>query len=156
MCRVTVLPFTAILAVLGIILGLASLFAFIDEMGDVSDSYSLWNAGSFVLLTVGIDLVVLAGLTKVLEGREPNRATYFFQVFGLNPLVIYLFSELFVIVLGMIKVATGVGLYKWVGVNLFQVVAPGAFGSLLCAVAYMLVCWLLGYVMARRGAVVKL
>jgi lipopolysaccharide export system permease protein len=43
--------FTAILAVLGIILGLASLFAFIDEMGDVSDSYSLWDAGSFVLLT---------------------------------------------------------------------------------------------------------
>jgi lipopolysaccharide export LptBFGC system permease protein LptF len=31
----------AILAVLGIILGLASLFAFIDEMGDVSDTYTL-------------------------------------------------------------------------------------------------------------------
>ena len=43
--------FMAILAVLGIILGLASLFAFIDEMGDVSDSYSLWDAGSFVMLT---------------------------------------------------------------------------------------------------------
>ena len=43
--------FMAILAVLGIILGLASLFAFIDEMGDVSDSYTLWDAGSFVMLT---------------------------------------------------------------------------------------------------------
>jgi lipopolysaccharide export system permease protein len=43
--------FVAILAVLGIILGLASLFAFIDEMGDVSDSYTLLDAGSFVLLT---------------------------------------------------------------------------------------------------------
>lgn len=43
--------FMAIVAVLGIILGLASLFAFIDEMGDVSDSYTLWDAGSFVLLT---------------------------------------------------------------------------------------------------------
>jgi predicted acyltransferase len=115
----------------------------------------LWT-GSFVLLTVGIDLVLLAGLTKLLEGKDSNPGTYFFQVFGLNPLVIYLFSELFVIVLGMIQVAPGVGIYEWVGVNIFQALAPGAFGSLLCAVAYTLVCWLLGYVMARRGIVVKL
>jgi predicted acyltransferase len=115
----------------------------------------LWT-GSFVLLTVGIDLVLLAGLTKLLEGKDSNPGTYFFQVFGLNPLVIYLFSEIFVIVLGMIQVAPGVGIYEWVGVNIFQAMAPGAFGSLLCAVAYMLVCWLLGYVMARRGIVVKL
>lgn len=43
--------FIAILAVLGIILGLASLFAFIDEMGDISDTYTLADAGSFVFLT---------------------------------------------------------------------------------------------------------
>lgn len=41
----------AILAVLGIILGLASLFAFIDEMGDLSDTYTVMEAGNFVLLT---------------------------------------------------------------------------------------------------------
>ncbi|MBF8781727.1 LPS export ABC transporter permease LptG [Pseudomonas fulva] len=41
----------AILAVLGIILGLASLFAFIDEMGDLSDTYTVLDAGWFVLLT---------------------------------------------------------------------------------------------------------
>ena len=33
--------FMAILAVLGIILGLATLFAFIDEMGEVSGTYAL-------------------------------------------------------------------------------------------------------------------
>ena len=41
----------AILAVLGIILGLASLFAFIDEMSDLSDTYTVMEAGNFVLLT---------------------------------------------------------------------------------------------------------
>lgn len=41
----------AILAVLGIILGLASLFAFIDEMGSVSDSYTVMDVLSFVALT---------------------------------------------------------------------------------------------------------
>jgi len=43
--------FMAILAVLGIILGLATLFAFIDEMGEVSDTYTLVDVLSYVLLT---------------------------------------------------------------------------------------------------------
>ena len=41
----------AILAVLGIILGLATLFAFIDEMGEISDTYTLTDVASYVLLT---------------------------------------------------------------------------------------------------------
>jgi len=60
-------------------------------------------------------------LTAMLEGRTPNAATRFFQVFSLNPLMIYLFSELFVTVLGMIEVAPGVGLHQWVGIHVFQV-----------------------------------
>lgn len=63
--------FMAILAVLGIILGLASLFAFIDEMGDISDSYTLLDAGSFVLLTAPrrlYDMLPMAGLIGCLIG----------------------------------------------------------------------------------------
>lgn len=41
----------AILAVLLIILGLASLFAFIDEMGAVSDTYTVMDVLSYVVLT---------------------------------------------------------------------------------------------------------
>ncbi|MBE7375480.1 LPS export ABC transporter permease LptG [Pseudomonas lopnurensis] len=43
--------FLAILSVLGIIVGLALLFAFIDELGDVEGSYSLFDALQYVLLT---------------------------------------------------------------------------------------------------------
>jgi len=113
----------------------------------------LWT-GSFVLLTTGIDLVVLAALAAALEGRDANLFTRFFQVFGRNPLVIYLFSELFVVTLGLVQVAPGVGVYDWIG-HRFQALAPGALGSLLCAVAYMLVCWLLGYVLDRRNIVIR-
>lgn len=41
----------AILTVLGIIVGLALLFAFIDELGDVEGSYGTLNAAVYVLLT---------------------------------------------------------------------------------------------------------
>lgn len=44
--------FFAILAVLGIIVGLALLFAYIDELGDISASYGLLDAGAWVLLTI--------------------------------------------------------------------------------------------------------
>jgi predicted acyltransferase len=115
----------------------------------------LWT-GSFVLLTVGTDLLVLAALVATIEGRPANPATRFFQVFGANPLVIYLFSELLVTSLGAIQITPGVDPYDWVGVNLFQAAAPGALGSLFCAIAYMLVCWLLGYVLDRRNIMVKL
>lgn len=43
--------FLAILAVSGIILGLASLFAFIDEMKNISSSYTMMDVLSFVVLT---------------------------------------------------------------------------------------------------------
>jgi predicted acyltransferase len=113
----------------------------------------LWT-GSFVLLTVGLELIVLAALAAGLEGRAPNPAARFFQVFGLNPLVVYLFSELFVSTLQLIKVAPDVGVYDWVGEG-FQAVAPGALGTLLCAIAYTLVCWLLGYLLARNRIVLR-
>ena len=115
----------------------------------------LWTS-SFVLLTVGLDLVVLAALTAWLGDRPPNPAARFLQVFGRNPIVIYLFSELFVTTLNQIQVAHGVGVYDWLGEKVFQPLAPGPLGSLLCAIAYTLTCWLLGWLMDRRGIVVKL
>jgi lipopolysaccharide export system permease protein len=44
--------FLAILAVLGVIVSLSMLFAYIDELGDLSESYGLLEAGVWVLLTV--------------------------------------------------------------------------------------------------------
>ncbi|MGR4974201.1 LPS export ABC transporter permease LptG [Pseudomonas sp. LARHCG127] len=63
--------FMAILAVLGIILGLATLFAFIDEMSDVSDTYTLMDVASYVLLTAPrrlYDMLPMAALIGCLIG----------------------------------------------------------------------------------------
>lgn len=63
--------FMAILAVLGIILGLATLFAFIDEMGEISDTYTLADVASYVLLTAPrrlYDMLPMAALIGCLIG----------------------------------------------------------------------------------------
>ena len=76
--------------------------------------------------------------------------TAFFTTVGKNPLPVYLFSELFVVVLYMINVDSKTNLFDWVNKVFFQVVAPGAVGSLLFAVSYMLLCWCFGKILDKN------
>jgi len=65
----------------------------------------LWTS-PFVLLTVGIDLVLISALIYVIEILNFNKGnwTAFFTTVGKNPLPVYLFSELFVVILYMIHI----------------------------------------------------
>ncbi|HEY6870552.1 MAG TPA: heparan-alpha-glucosaminide N-acetyltransferase domain-containing protein [Novosphingobium sp.] len=114
----------------------------------------LWTS-SYVLLTIGLDLMLLAGAIVLIELQNRRRGTRFFTILGRNPLAIYLFSELFVVLLDLVKVAPEGGIYDWVGKAVFQAVAPGALGSFLCALAYTLVCWAVGWWLDRRGIILK-
>ena len=114
----------------------------------------LWT-GSYVLLTIGIDCLALAALVWWVEVAGRRRGTRFFTILGINPLAIYLFSELFVVVLQLVRIDGAGGLYDWVGKAVFQHLAPGPLGSLLCALAYTMVCWTVGWWMDRRGLILK-
>jgi predicted acyltransferase len=110
----------------------------------------LWT-GSYVLLTVGLDLLLLPLLVYAIEVRGLRRGTYFFEVFGKNTLFIYLLSEVAVIV--MVRTWVGsVTVYDWLYATLF---APSKFTSLVFAVAFMLACWAVGYWMDRRRVYIK-
>lgn len=114
----------------------------------------LWT-GSFVLVTNGLDLILLAGLVALVEVAGRQRGTSFFTILGRNPLAVYLFSELFVIVLEMVPIGPKGGIYHWIGVELFQRLVPGAVGSLLCAIAYTMVCWGVAWGLDRKGWILK-
>jgi alpha-N-acetylglucosaminidase len=45
--------------------------------------------------------------------------------------------------------------YDWIGIGLFQAIAPGPIGSLLCALAYALFCWSVGWLLDRKGIIIK-
>lgn len=111
----------------------------------------LWSS-PFVLLTVGIDLLIISSLIYIVEVLNFNKGnwTAFFTTVGKNPLPVYLFSELFVVVLYMINVDSKTNLFDWVNKVFFQVVAPGAVGSLLFAVSYMLLCWCFGKILDKN------
>ncbi len=63
--------FFAIVSVLGIIVGLALLFAFIDELGDLSDSYGTLQALTYVIMTLprrAYEMLPMAALIGCLIG----------------------------------------------------------------------------------------
>jgi predicted acyltransferase len=114
----------------------------------------LWT-GSFVALTVGIDLILLGAVLWLVEVRGVRFGRSFLQMLGRNPLAIYLFSEMLVVTLELIHVQPDTGLYSWIGEHLFQAVTPGPMGSLLCALAYTLICCAFGRELDRRGIILK-
>jgi len=112
----------------------------------------LWT-GSYVFLTVGIDCVLLAALVYVIDFLQIKRFNYFFEVFGRNPLFIYLLSEIGAILLGFIIVSNG-SLHGWLFRNLFIKAGP-YFGSFLFAISFMLFCWLVGYILDKKKIYVR-
>ena len=114
----------------------------------------LWTS-SFVLLTVGIDLVLLAFLIYFIEFRNQTRWTGFFSVFGKNPLFVYLVSELLIVALATIPAGNGGNFVEWVNRVIFQAAFPGAFGSLLFSIAYMMICWSVGKILDMKKIYIR-
>ena len=116
----------------------------------------LWTS-PFVLLTSGIDLLLISALIYVIEINAGivKGWTRFFIVFGKNPLFIYLLSELLVTILFMIRINKTQSFFSWINKIFFQVIAPGSVGSLLFALTYMLFCWSVGWFLNKRRIYVK-
>lgn len=133
--------------------GLAGIALALDPVLPLSKK--LWTP-SFVLLTVGLDLVLLAALTAVLDLWKWPVRTGFFEILGKNPLTVYLFSELVIPLQALLKAALKIEPYQWVSIAVFQRLAPGALGTLLCGIAYALMCWLFGYVLYKKRIFIRL
>ncbi len=114
----------------------------------------LWTS-SFVLLTVGIALAVLAGLMAWIDIGKHRFGVRFFEIFGRNPIVLYIVAVLLEMGMSYIRVDGGVGIWRWFGLHVMQVVAPGQLGSFLTAILYMLLCWLVALWMYRRNITIR-
>jgi predicted acyltransferase len=113
----------------------------------------IWTS-SFVLLTVGLDLLLLPLLLYVIEMLKMLRWTYFFVVFGRNPLFIYLLSEILLITLYLIPVGSG-NVVVWLFRDFFGSFASPLNASFLFAFSFMMLCWGVGYVLDQRKVYIR-
>lgn len=112
----------------------------------------LWTS-SFVLLTVGLDLIILPVLIYVIEIVNARNWTYFFVVFGRNPLFIYLLSEVVLITLYLIP--SGEGSLQESIYNFLRGFASPVNASFLFAFLFMMFCWVIGYILDRKKIYVR-
>ncbi|MFC4873350.1 acyltransferase family protein [Negadavirga shengliensis] len=113
----------------------------------------IWTS-SFVLVTVGISTVCIALLMYVIEIMKLKKWAYFFEVFGKNPLMLYVLSGVFVKTMLVIRIE-GQASKSWLYERFFVPYFAPNNASLLFAVGFMLVIWLIGYWMDKKRIYIK-
>lgn len=113
----------------------------------------IWTS-PYVFLTVGWDLLLLAGLIFLVEIQKLTRWTYFFQAFGRNPLILYVCSGVVVSIFSMIPVGDTT-FEGWIYANFFTNWLDPKNASFLFAIAYMLLIWLIGFWMDKKKIYIK-
>lgn len=114
----------------------------------------LWTS-SYVLYTVGLDLLVLSVLLYLIDLHKIKNWTFFFEVLGRNPLFIYVLSEVLVILWFFFRIGDQ-SLYSWIYHHLFQPWAGGYLGSFLFALSVLAICWVVGWILDKKKIYIKI
>lgn len=117
----------------------------------------LWT-DSFTLFMAGLDFVLFAGFLWLVDGLGWRRAVKPLVIMGMNAIVIYLASEFLDEGLGWIRWSGAggkVSLRAWIYDHVFAGLASPYNASLLYAIAYVLVLYLLAWGLYRRGWFVR-
>jgi len=117
----------------------------------------LWTS-SFSLFMAGLDFVMFAIFVWLVDGLGYQRVVKPLVIFGKNAIVVYLVSEFLDEVFGLVRWSSGghTGtLHRWIFEHLFAPLLRPIDASLLFAIAYTLLMYLLAYAMYRRGWFVR-
>lgn len=114
----------------------------------------LWTS-SFVLFTVGLDLVLLALCVWLFDVRRIAAGSEFLGVFGRNPLALYVISEVLMALAWTFRIG-GKPVFLALYDGVFQGQTTGKAGSLAFGIALVLLVWAIGRAMDRRGIHVRL
>ncbi|RZS98212.1 acyltransferase family protein [Cecembia calidifontis] len=113
----------------------------------------IWTS-PYVLLTVGLDLLLMAFLVLVIEVWQKRNWTYPLEVFGRNPLILYILSG--VVITLMYNIWIGENTLKAIIYeNLFTSWLSPKDASLLFSITYMLLIWLIGLWMDKKKIYIK-
>ena len=119
----------------------------------------LWTS-SFVVFTAGLALICLAVCYQVLDlKRWRGRWTVPFLVFGMNSIAAYVFSEIVAHLLDRLTVQSARGRMPWqdaIYERFFLPLASPPNASLLYALVYVFLCWIVMCVLYRKRIFLKI
>lgn len=120
----------------------------------------LWTS-SYTLFVGGLSLLLLCMSLWLVDVKRKGAGLAFFNVFGRNPLLAYLVSEMGVVILSMIQVGGQGGaptqpLFAWIYQHTAVAVAgDNGLGSFIFSLLYMLGCWLVSLAFYKKGWILK-
>ncbi|HZQ55610.1 MAG TPA: DUF5009 domain-containing protein [Bryobacteraceae bacterium] len=109
----------------------------------------LWT-DSFALFMAGLDFVVFAIFIWFVDALKFRRGIQPLVIFGMNAITVYMVSELLASALDIVRVGD-TSLHDWIYQTIFAPIASPMNASLLYAICYVLVMYLLAYGLYKRG-----
>lgn len=109
----------------------------------------IWST-TYVLVSCGWASMLLAALIYIIDVRQLNKGWTFFLVFGMNPLFLYVLSEVLAVVLSH----TGMKPVIYSSITAF--VPDEYMASLVYSVVYCLVMGLTGFVLWKKKIFIKI
>ncbi len=119
----------------------------------------LWTS-TFVLLTSGLALIFLGILLWITDIKGYVKWSLPFQVFGMNPLFIYVLSIVLAISFRIEFIQSAAGEMRsvtgWLFGEFYEPLAGPMIGSLLYALSMAAFCWFVGWILFRRNIFIKI
>jgi len=114
---------------------------------------------TYVLFTCGLAATMLSLLIWIIDVKGHKRWSVFFESFGVNPLFIYVFAGVLSTVLGGIRFSSGGKTTNSIDVFYSSVLQPvfgNELGSLVYALLFVGVCWVVGHILYKRKIYIKI
>ncbi len=120
-------------------------------------SKKLWTP-TFAMVTCGLASTLFALLTWYVDKQEhENKATQFFQVFGVNPLALYVLSDLLLIPISMLPLLGDASMRSFtIDHLLLPILCSEKAVSLAWALLYVILNWAGGYYLFKKKIYIKL
>ena len=120
----------------------------------------IWTP-TFVLLTCGMAASFLSLLIWLIDvkGYKNKNWSVFFESFGVNPLFIYTFAGVLSTLLGGIRFSYGEGMISISGYVFSAILQPvfgNEFGSLVFALLFVGICWIIGNILYKHKIYIKI
>ncbi|MDE6716009.1 MAG: DUF5009 domain-containing protein, partial [Muribaculaceae bacterium] len=120
----------------------------------------IWSP-TFVLTACGLASTLLGLLIWIIDIKGYNKWCTFFQVFGVNPLYLYVQSGVLAVLFGTIRWANAEGGYTSILSFIYNDCLKSVFGdpyfaSLLYSIIFILINWMVGYYLFKKKIYIKI
>ena len=122
----------------------------------------IWSP-TFVLTTCGLAASLLGLLIWIIDIEKHRRWCRFFEVFGVNPLYLYVQGAVLSLIFGIVRIPSSTAEAGYTTVHgwfyndvLVTMVGDETFASLLYAIAFIAVNWAVGYILYTKKIYIKI